>query len=48
MFLDTKTIQWKLSRVETTQPARNVPGRSPEGALKIVMSGTSRGPLEDS
>ena len=34
MFLDTKTIQWKLSRVETTQSARNVPGTSPEGALK--------------
>ena len=35
-------------RLDLTQPARNVPGTSPEGSLKVVMSGTSRGPLRNS
>ena len=30
------------------QPVRNVPGTSPEGPLKVLRSGTSRGPSEDS
>ena len=32
----------------TTQPARDVPGTSPEGPLKVLTSGTSRGPSGDS
>ena len=34
--------------VESTQPARDVPGTSPEGPLKVLTSKTSRGPLGDS
>ena len=33
---------------ELTQPARDVPGTSPEGPLKVLTSGTSRGPSGDS
>ena len=32
---------------ETNQPARNVPGTSPEGPLKVPTSGTARGPSGD-
>ena len=32
----------------TTQLARDVPGTSPEGPLKVLTSGTSRGPSGDS
>ena len=28
----------------TSQPSRDVPGTSPEGPLKVLTSGTSRGP----
>ena len=38
----------QLRNVETTQPARDVPGTSPEGSLKVLTSGTSRGPSGDS
>ena len=38
-------ISQKLGR---TQPARDVPGTSPEGPLKVLTSGTSRGPSGDS
>ena len=31
-----------------TQPARDVPRTSPEGPLKVLTSGTSRGPSGDS
>ena len=31
-----------------TQPTRGAPGTSPEGLLKVLTSGTSRGPLGDS
>ena len=31
-----------------TQSARDVPGTSPEGPLKVLTSGTPRGPLGDS
>ena len=34
--------------VNITQPTRNVPGTSPEGLLKVLTSGTSRGPPGDS
>ena len=30
-----------------TQPARDVPGTSPEGLLKVLTSGTSKGPSGD-
>ena len=33
---------------EITQPASDVPGTSPEGPLKVLTSGTSRGPSGDS
>ena len=36
---------WSTS---TTQPARNVLGTSPEGTLKVLTSGTSRGTSRDS
>ena len=32
----------------TTQPARDVPGTSPEGPHKVLTFGTSRGPSVDS
>ena len=32
----------------STQPARDVPWTSPEGPLKVLTSGTSRGPSGDS
>ena len=31
-----------------SQPAHDVPGTSPEGPLKVLTSGTSRGPSGDS
>ena len=31
-----------------SQPERDVPGTSPEGPLKVLTSGTSRGPSGDS
>ena len=31
-----------------TQPGRDLPGTSPEGPLKVLMSRTYRGPSEDS
>ena len=31
-----------------TQPSRDVPGTSPEGPLKVLTSGNSRGPLGES
>ena len=34
--------------IAVAQPARDVPGTSPEGPLKVLMSGTSRGPSGDS
>ena len=34
--------------LEITQPARNVPGTSHEGPLKVLTSRTSRGPSVDS
>ena len=34
--------------IAQTQPARDVPGTSPEGPLKVLTSGTSRGPSGDS
>ena len=34
----TKTI------IGNTQPSHDVPGTSPEGPLKVLMSGTYRGP----
>ena len=39
-----------LSNIQTliTQPAREVPGTSPEGPLKVLTSETSRGPSRDS
>ena len=37
-----------LSPIAVTQPARDVPGTSPEGPLKVLTSGTSRGPSGDS
>ena len=33
---------------KTTQLARDVPGTSPEGYLKVLTSGISRGPSGDS
>ena len=36
----------KLSPIVTAQPTRDVPGMSPEGLLKVPMSGTSRRPSE--
>ena len=36
-----------LAQTDVTQPARDVPGTSPEGPLKVLTSGTSRGLLED-
>ena len=35
------------SKLDASQPARDVLGASPEGALKVLMSGTSRGPSGD-
>ena len=31
----------------SSQPARNIPGTSPEGPLKVLTSGTSKGLLGD-
>ena len=33
---------------QTTQPTRDVPGTSPKGLLKVLTSGTYRGPSGDS
>ena len=38
----------QILKIKVTQPARDVPGTSPEGPLKILTSGTSRGPSGDS
>ena len=38
----------KISNFATTQPARDVPGTSPEGPIKVLTSETSRGPSGDS
>ena len=37
-----------LAQTDVTQPARDVPGTSPEVPLKVLTSGTSRGPSGDS
>ena len=37
-----------LAQTDVTQPAHDVPGTSPEGPLKVLTSGTSRGPSGDS
>ena len=37
-----------LNLLNTTQPARDMSGTSPEGPVKILTSGTSSGPSGDS
>ena len=39
---------FNIVSVDVTQPACDVPRTSPEGRLKVLMSGTSRGPSGDS
>ena len=43
-----KEFRWIVELIEFPQPARDVLGTSPEGLVKVLTSGTSRGPLEDS
>ena len=43
-----KTMENVRKHRDITQPAHNVPGTSPEGPLKVLTSGTSRGPSGDS
>ena len=42
-----KTMENVRKHRDITQPARNIPGTSPEGPLKVLTSGTSRGPSGD-
>ena len=43
-----KGFRWIVELIEFPQPARDVLGTSSEGLVKVLTSGTSRGPLEDS
>ena len=45
-FLNKKSIE--IIGFELTQPARDAPGTSPEGSLKVLTSGSSSRPSGDS
>ena len=45
---DVKSNTYIDSSKEITQPTRDVPGTSPDGPLKVLTCGTSRGPSGDS
>ena len=48
LWVSVKCIKDKFLLIPLTQPARDVSGTSPEGPVKVLMSGTSRGSSGDS